>query len=272
MVKILASLAGGYLGLVALMFVFQRGLMYHPDRDLPSPSEAGLSEASLVSLATGDGLSLKAWYKASPPGGKTLVLVHGNGAGLAHRAHKAKAFMDLGFGFLLVGYRGFNGNPGSPSEDGLYADIRAAMAFLAAEGAGPDRVVLYGESLGAAVAVQAALEAAGAGTPVAGLILEAPFTSMADAAQHHYPFLPARWLVRDRYASIDKIAGVETRLLVFHGTADGVVPWAFGRRLYEAARPPKAFLSLDDIGHDAFNEDAWKGIRLFLSGAEGEIR
>lgn len=268
MVKLLTSLALGYLAVVAGMYLLQRSLMYHPDRGLPLPSESGLAEAAVVTLTTEDGLSLAAWYKAPPPGGRVLLLVHGNGAGIAHRAHKAQAFLGLGYGILLVAYRGFNGNPGSPSEDGLYADARAAMTFLRAQGTAPDRVVLYGESLGAAVAVQMALEAAATENPVAALILEAPFTSMADAAQYHYFYLPARWLIRDRYASIDKIAGVKTPVLFLHGTADGVVPWAMGRRLFVAARDPKAFVTLEGVGHDAFNEVSWKSIEKFLGAAK----
>ena len=165
-------------------------------------------------------------------------------------------------------YRGFGGNPGAPTEEGLFADARSTLAWLAGEGVAGRDLILYGESLGSGVATAMASELAAAGTPVAGVILEAPFTSMAAAAQFHYPILPARWLVLDRYDSLSRIGGIGTRLLILHGEADRTVPFALGRQLYESAAEPKSFLPLPGIGHVAHFErpEAVEAVRDFVLG------
>ena len=146
---------------------------------------------------------------------------------------------------LLVSYRGYGGSGGSPTEAGLYADGRAALAFLEAEGVRSDHVVLFGESLGAAIAIHVAGEA-----PVGAIVLEAPFTSAVDVGRAAYPFLPVAWLLKDRYLSIDKIAAIEAPLLIVHGEADRTVPVTHGRRLLEAATPPKQGMFLPGAGHN----------------------
>lgn len=271
MVKTLATLAFSYAGLVLGVFLMQRGLMYHPDRSLPSRQEAGVPDMAEVTLATADGLALRAWYKGAGTRGLTVLLLHGNGGNIGHRGYKARAFIDQGFGVLLAGYRGYGGNPGSPSEEGLYADARAALAFLEGQGVEPGQVLLYGESLGSGVATHLAAEMADTGRPAAALVLEAPFSSMGEVAQHHYFYLPARWLVRDRYASADKVARVGAPVLVLHGTEDGVVPPVFGDRLLAAAREPKAKVTLAGRGHnDLFGPESLAGVLAFLERHTGK--
>jgi fermentation-respiration switch protein FrsA (DUF1100 family) len=147
---------------------------------------------------------------------------------------------------LLFDYRGYGGNPGSPSERGLATDARAASRYLAVRsGVDPARIAYFGESLGAAVAVGLATE-----RPPSGLILRSPFTSMTDVGGYHYPFLPVRWLLRDRYPSIDRIAKVGCPLLIVSAARDSVVPAAQSRRLYDAARDPKRLVVIPNVDHN----------------------
>ena len=126
-------------------------------------------------VVSADGVPVTSWFATGEPGAKVVVLFHGNAGNIADRAFKARHFLDAGFGAVLAGYRGFGDNPGSPTENGLYADANAVLAALKERGIGAERVVLYGESMGSGVAVQIAAQAADSGNPVAGVILEAPF-------------------------------------------------------------------------------------------------
>jgi hypothetical protein len=145
----------------------------------------------------------------------------------------------------MAEYRGYGGNPGTPTERGLVADGAAALDFLDGEGIAANRLVIYGESLGSGVAVLLAAQ-----REVAGLILEAPFTSVADVAQHHYSFMPASALVRDRFDSLARIGQVRAPILVLHGERDRVVPLRFGRALFDAAPEPKELWLAREAGHE----------------------
>ncbi len=253
----------GYGAIVGLAYLFQRSLLYFPGGGLPSPALVGLAEMATMTLTTDDRLTLSAWYKAPAAGGHVIVLFHGNAGTIADRAFKARPFLDRGYGMLLVEYRGYGGNPGSPTEAGLYADGRAALAFLEHLEIGPERIVLYGESLGCAIAVELAV-----GRPFAALVLEAPFTSITDVAASHYPYLPVRWLAKDRFPSIAKIGRIRSALLVIQGERDEVVPVRFGRRLFEAAPEPKRSLFLPRGRHNnLFDHGAAAAILTFLDEA-----
>ena len=244
--RYLAFAIAGYATFTGLLYVGQRRMMYHPDQDLPPPMVVGLAEMAEVRLATADGLDLVAWYRPAQADGRaTIVYYHGNAGNIAYRGDKVRPFLDAGYGVLLVSWRGFGGNPGSPTEQGLYEDGRAALAFLADEGVPAGRMVLYGESLGTGIAVQMASEQS-----VGAVILEAPYTSLADVAQHHYWYVPARYLVLDRFDSLAKVDGVTAPLLVLHGEHDDVVPTKFGRALYEAANDPKEIRLFPDGNHN----------------------
>ena len=240
----------GYVALVGGMYTFQRSLLYVPSQSVPSPAESGVPEMTVVELETADGLRLMSWYRPAAEGRETLVYFHGNGGHIGYRGTKVRPYLDAGYGMLLVSYRGYGGNPGSPTEDGLYADGRAAMVFLAAEGVEPAQTVVYGESLGTGVAVQMALDQAQSGKPLSAVVLEAPFTSTVDAGANHYPWLPVRWLMKDRFDSQSKIAGIQAPLLVVHGGRDRVVPFGLGEALYATAVAPKESLWIPEAGHN----------------------
>jgi fermentation-respiration switch protein FrsA (DUF1100 family) len=202
-----------------------------------------------IRLTTEDGLTLTSWYRPAEPGQPTMVYFQGNGGNIAGRAFKVRPYLDAGFGMLLVGYRGYGGNPGKPSEQGLYADGRAQFEFLEGQGIGPESWVVYGESLGAGVAVQLAMEQARKSS-LGAVVLEAPFTSLSDVAAVHYPFVPARVLIKDRFESIAKIDKVKAPVFIVNGDRDGVIPPEQGKRLFRAAIEPKEGHWIPGAGHN----------------------
>jgi len=221
--------------LLGLLWSLQRRLIYFPDRTQPPPAASVLSGARDVSFPTADGLRLSAWLV--PPrtdDRRTAVLVApGNGGNRAGRAPLASALAGRGFTVLLLDYRGYGANPGSPSEAGLAHDVRAAWTYLTVSFP-PGRVILFGESLGAAVAAGLAARLCGAGsTPPGGLVLRSPFTSLAAVGREHYPLLPVAALLRDRYDVSGDIAAVSVPTAVIYGTADTIVP---ARQSAEVAR------------------------------------
>ena len=259
--KILGVAVVGYALLLGGCYALQRSLMYFPATELPSPAAAGVAEMAAVALHTDDGLALTSWYAAArAPHAPTVVYFHGNAGNIADRAYKVRPMLDRGLGVLLVGYRGYGGNPSAPSETGLFADGRAALDFLGGQGVPPERIVAFGESLGSGVAVRMASE-----RRLGAVILEAPFTSAAEVGQRAYPFLPVRQLIRDRFDSLSRIDSISAPLLIVHGERDRVVPADHGRRLLAAASQPKEGAFLPEAGHnDAFEHGSIRAALDFL--------
>ena len=255
MFNFIAIVLGGYTALVGGLYLVQRELIYHPTRSLLSPEQSGVPEMKVVRLTTEDGITLTSWYRPAQGSLPTIIYFQGNGGNIAGRGAKVRPYLDAGFGVLLAGYRGYGENPGRPSEQGLYADGRAHLDFLKNQKIPSKQWVMYGESLGAGIAVQMAFERAkdapgqtdGA---IATVVLEAPFTSLGDAAQSHYPFVPARYLVKDRFDSITKIDKIKAALLIVNGDRDGVIPSGQGRRLFNAAKEPKVGHWIAGAGHN----------------------
>jgi fermentation-respiration switch protein FrsA (DUF1100 family) len=234
---------------VGLLWYVQRQLIYVPSQVVP-PVQTVLPGGQEVAFATADGLQLAGWFlpaRAGAAGRPTTVLVfNGNAGNRAHRAPLASALARAGLAVLLFDYRGYGGNGGSPSEEGLRADARAARAYLLTRAdVDPTRVVYLGESLGAAVALALAVE-----HPPAALILRSPFASLVEVGQRHYPWLPVRWLLADRYPSIDRIEQVRVPLLVVAGERDRVIPVEQSRRLFERAAEPKRFVLVPGADHN----------------------
>jgi uncharacterized protein len=255
MVTLLARIAFQLLAFYAVVLVAvylaQRSLQYFPDKNFPGePGDSGVPEMQIVALQTEDGLSLNAWF-VPPPGkdGQIVVFFHGNAGHIGHRATKARHFIDKGLGVLMVEYRGFGGNRGRPTEEGLYKDGRAALRFLEQREYTVSQLVLYGESIGSGVAVQMAIE-----IQPRYLILEAPFSSAADVAKRQYSFLPVDFLMKDRYDNIEKIAEVSSSLLIVHGDEDAVIPIGLAERLFERANHPKEFIAINGGHHNDLYE------------------
>ena len=240
--------AGFALALLAIVWLGQRRLMYFPHPNVPPPSAVGLADAEPVTFTTEDEVQLHGWFVPALqlPARATMLVCNGNAGNRAYRAELAQAFRVHRVSVLLFDYRGYGDSAGSPTERGLALDARAARRYLLSR---PDvdaaRLVYFGESLGAAVAVELAAE-----HPPAALVLRSPFTSMTDVGSHHYSILPVRLLLRDRYAAIDVIAQVRAPLLVIAGDADGIVPLEQSRRVHDAARSPKAFVVIQGADHN----------------------
>lgn len=244
--RLILQLLALYTLVVVFIYFYQRNLQYFPDKSKPgTPKDNGVPEMSIINIKTADGLDLVAWF--APPqrkDGKIIVLFHGNAGNLAGRGIKARYFIDRGYGCLLCEYRGFGGNPGRPTEQGLYADGRAALKWLEDNGYIPAQFVIYGESIGTGVAVQLASE-----MQPRHLVLEAPFASAVEIAKRSYPILPVDYMMHDRYDNIAKIGKVYSSLLVVHGDEDPVIPIDSGKRLFDAAKHPKEFCSIAGGGH-----------------------
>ena len=250
----------GLLYAAALGFVYsqQTALLYPGDHG-PDVLPGGIAGLRDVRVQTADGLALTAWFKPPAPGAPTLLYFHGNAGNLNGRAGRVRLFGATGWGELFLEYRGYGGNPGTPSEAGLDADARGAIAYLAGQNIASSRVILYGESLGTGVAVRLATE-----VPVAAVILDSPYTSIADMAQRRYWYFPARYLIHDRFELLARIARINAPLLVMQGERDQVVPPAMGRAVFAAANEPKEFWSNPQADHFDVAEAGGAAIMAFF--------
>jgi fermentation-respiration switch protein FrsA (DUF1100 family) len=220
-------------------------LLYQPTPGVDVRPERAPVAVEEVFLDSGDGVRIHAFFLPAPGASRALLFLHGNAGNASHRIPNAVLLQRLGAHVLLLDYRGYGRSEGRPSEQGLYADARAGLAHLCEQrGVPAERVVLFGRSLGGAVAVRLA-----AGRELAGVILESTWSSLSDAARVHFG-TAAAWLVQGRYDSASAISRVRSPLLFFHGDRDDIVPLALGRRLYEAAPGPKAFETLRGAGHN----------------------
>jgi fermentation-respiration switch protein FrsA (DUF1100 family) len=251
--------AAFYIGLVALMYLAQRSLMYFPETLHTTPAQAGLSEAEEVTLDTADGERVIAWH--IPPRGDQPVILyfHGNGGALRYRVDRYRALTQDGTGLVALSYRGYGGSSGRPSEAGLIEDARATYGFVAKRH--PEaRLVLWGESLGTGVAIALAAE-----KKVARLVLEMPYLSAVAVAASAYPFVPVRWLMKDQFRSDQRIRDVTAPVLIVHGDRDDVIPIESSERLYALIAAPKRFLRIPGAGHEDLGMRAVEAAKAFLA-------
>ena len=248
-------------GFVLLMYLVQRSLMYHPDRQRTPPAQAGLPQAEELVLDTADGEKVVVWHIPPKADRPFVIYFQGNAGGLNLRADRFRALTADGTGLLALSYRGYGGSTGSPTEIGLIADAHAVYAFAASRYP-PERIVPWGESLGSGVAVALAST-----QKVGRLMLEAPFTSAIDVGARVYWFLPVRLLMKDPFRSDLRIARISVPVLIVHGSRDNVVPFAFGERLFALANEPKRFVRINGGGHSDLDRfGALNAVRAFLDG------
>lgn len=243
--EILILGAAAYASVMAGMYAFQRDLIYIRDPARTQPSDIGLSDVIERIIATPDGEKIVSWYGKAKPGQPTLLYFHGNGGALEVRRERIAKYLARGRGVLIMAYRGYSGSTGSPSEGAIVADAKRAYQMLIDDGIKPDEIIVYGESLGAAVAVQVA-----AALPVRGVVLDSPFNSLVERAKWSYPWLPIRLLLKDQYLSDTHIKSVHAPVFVLHGELDEVTPAAMGRALFDAANEPKEIKILLGAGHN----------------------
>lgn len=236
--------------LVVLLVTAQRRLVYFPDTSDPPPPARHLPGGRDVTLTTGDGLSLGAWY-APPAAGapdrqRAVLVAPGNGGHRQLRAPLGQSLVEAGFAVLLLDYRGYGGNPGRPTETGLALDVRAAHDYLVQEaGFPPEALIYFGESLGAGVVAELATD-----RPPAGMVLRSPFLDLAEVGQHHYPLLPVRWLLWDRYPVGEYVAEVDAPVTVVYGTQDTIVPPAQSRAVADRAAGPVSVVAVPGADHN----------------------
>ena len=223
-----------------VMFIQQPRITFYPFPTLEaSPAQWGLPYEE-VRLKTADNIRLHGWYLPHPSATKTLLLLHGNGGNISHRRDSLAIFHRLGLNVLIIDYRGYGQSEGTPSEQGLYRDARAAWDYLTRQrGSRADQIIIFGRSLGGAVATELAAQVS-----PAALILESTFSSARDMARELFPRLSYLVLLRYRFDSEAKIAQIKTPLLMLHSAQDEIIPYALGRKLYAAAVQPKRFIEL----------------------------
>jgi len=238
---VLAGLGVSYLLLVGAICMFQRQLLYFPDPTHQAPTPGlGIEE---VRLSTADGERLVAWHLRPQPGKPIMLFFNGNAASLAGDGPRWRSIARAGAGFFAVGYRGYDGSTGAPTEAGLRMDANAAYDWVA-DRYPPQDIVIHGYSLGSGVAVRLAAE-----RPARALILEAPYLSTVAVAAERFPWAPVRLLMWDRFASDEWIGRVHAPVMILHGDRDAVVPFRQGRALFELANAPKTFVRIPNGDH-----------------------
>ena len=248
-----------YFVITVVVYFFQRKLLYHPF----SPQITGkglIHNFQTINFKTSDNFELKGWFHLKNSNKKTILFLHGNAGNLDNRIDKLNFLGNMDINFLIISWRGYSGNPGNPSEKGLYKDALGGIEWLNKKGISNDRIILYGESLGTAITTEVAQN-----ENFAGIILEAPFTSMVDMGQKIYPIFPVKFLLKDKYESKNKIKNIKSPILVLHGRKDKIVPFYMGEKIFEMANSPKFkyFTDLDDHMMN-FDEKLVNEIDLFI--------
>lgn len=241
---LLASLLIVYVLALVGLAIFQRKLLYYPDKRLADTARAGLSGLEELRLSTPDGETLVAWHVAAREERPLILYFHGNGGALVDRLPRFRLFAASGYGLLAVSYRGYGGSSGAPTQAGLLQDGEAAYREARRLGYGPDRIVITGESLGSGVATVLA-----ATHDAAALVLDSPFLSAMDVAAAFYPIFPIRHLMLDPFHSDRSIGKAQMPVLMVHGEADPIISIESGRRLFDLANQPKAFVAVPGGGH-----------------------
>ncbi|MAK12669.1 MAG: alpha/beta hydrolase [Candidatus Pelagibacter sp.] len=232
-----------YLSLLLFMYIFQRAFMYHPKVRNTDPTTVKFKYHEVYINSETD-IKLRSWYSYSDQNKKTILFFHGNAGELGARIYKLNKFNDLNLNFLIISWRGFSGNNGKPTEQGLYKDAQKAVEWLEEKGINKKDIILYGESLGTGIAVELATKG-----EYSGIILESPYTSMIDMGKRFYPFLPISILQKDKYNSLKKLNMITSPILVLHGKSDTLVPFYMGKKIYDEANEPKYYYFPDLDNH-----------------------
>ena len=253
-----------YFIVLTYIYLFQRNLLYHPSDNSYQRDEINFDYKEIF-IQNKKGIKLKAWlHEKDLVNKKTIIFFHGNAGNLRNRNYKLNELSKFDVNFLIVAYRGFSGNQGKPSELGLYEDARSTLDWLKIKGVKEKNLILYGESLGTAVAIETAQN-----KDLAGLSLESPFTSMVELAQKYYPVLPVKFLLKDKYETIKKLPNINSPLLVLHGKLDDIVPFSMGKKLFEKANEPKFKYFIDDDDHMLrYDQKLLNEIKKFISNIE----
>jgi len=249
-----------YFLVLVFLYFYQRNLLYHPNENNYSEDKISV-DIENVRIKTSDNIELLGWYhEKNLKDFKTLIFFHGNAGSLENRIHKLNHFRDMNINFLIIAWRGFSGNNGNPSEQGLYEDGKSAIDWLIKKGISEKNLILYGESLGTGVAIHLAQN-----KNFAGVILETPFTSMIDAAKKFYPYIPVKLLLKDKFENYKKIKNINSPILIMHGEVDQLVPFSMGKKIYEIANEPKySYFTKYDNHMMEYDENLVLALKSFL--------
>ncbi|MBS1113409.1 MAG: lysophospholipase [Nitrospirae bacterium] len=237
-----------YITMTGAVYIGQKGMIFIPAREIAAtPADIGLHFEDIV-LRTQDNMSISAWYIPAQEERAVLLFCHGNAGNSSHRLNSIRLFHDLKISVLIFDYRGYGKSEGSPTEEGTYLDAEAALDYLInSRHVHPEKIVVFGRSLGGAVAAETALR-----HKVGALIIESGFTSVPELGDKYYPFLPVKLLSRYSYATIDKVGRINAPKLFIHSPNDEIIPFQHGRALYEKASPPKEFLEISGDHNNGF--------------------
>ncbi|MEM6811643.1 MAG: alpha/beta hydrolase [Pseudomonadota bacterium] len=244
MIKIFFWIVVLYLAFVATLYVMQWQMIYFPSKtveDLPT-----IKDVSVVKTRAQDGIDLNGWYVAPKDEKPVFVFFHGNASSHSQSFFRMFTLIDEGYGFLSVGYRGYGGNRGRPSEDGFYKDSRAFINLLKSTGLAEDQIILYGQSIGTGPAIQMATEY----PDIKAVILESPYTSLPDVAAQKYFFVPVHQLMKDKFDNLSKISKVSAPILFIHGESDRLIPISHSEELLAATKSRKKLIRLPNISHN----------------------
>ena len=256
---IFLSLILAYFLIIIVIYFSQRSLMYHPSTNNFLDENKLNHKIEKIKISSDN--ELKAWYFKKNKNFKTLLFFHGNAGSLENRIYKLNYLSKLKLNYIIVAYRGFSGNKGNPTEEGLYKDARAAKYWLNLNNISDQNIIIYGESLGTAVAIDLAKD-----HKFAGIILESPFTSMLELSRKYYPWAPSKLLLKDKYETDKKIKKIFSPILILHGKKDKIVPFEMGEELFKKANNPKYNYFIENDGHMIeFNEDLINSISGFIS-------
>ena len=260
--KLIILIVVTYCLLLTFIFFYQRKLLYYPNFNNHVTGHDLVHSIEKINIKTEDNIDLKGWFHLKDLKKKTILFFHGNAGTLDDRIYKLNFLGNLDINFLIIAWRGYSGSIGKPTELGLYQDAKSAVNWLNLKGIEDKNIILYGESLGTAVAIEI-----GQNKNFAGIILEAPFTSMVDIGKKHYPFFPVKLLLKDKFDSQKKIKNINSPILVMHGKKDTVVPFYMGEKIYDLANKPKYsyFVDLDDHMMN-FDLNLIKAIETFVKG------
>ena len=249
-----------YFLVLVFLYFYQRNLLYYPNENNYSEDKISV-DIENVRIKTSDNIELLGWYhEKNLKDFKTLIFFHGNTGSLENRIHKLNYFRDMNINFLIIAWRGFSGNNGNPSEQGLYEDGKSAIDWLIKKGVSEKNLILYGESLGTGVATHLAQN-----KNFAGVILETPFTSMIDAAKKFYPYIPVKLLLKDKFENYKKIKNINSPILIMHGELDQLVPFSMGKKIYEIANEPKySYFTKYDNHMMEYDENLVLALKSFL--------
>ena len=249
-----------YCLLLTFVFFYQRKLLYHPNFSNHVTGDGLIHSIEKINIKTEDNIDLKGWFHLKDSKKKTILFFHGNAGTLDNRIYKLNFLGNLDINFLIIAWRGYSGSSGKPTELGLYQDAKSAVNWLNLKGIVEKNIILYGESLGTSVAIEI-----GQNKNFAGIILEAPFTSMVDTGKKYYPFFPVKLLLKDKYESKNKIKNIKFPILVMHGKKDKIIPFYMGEAIYNLANKPKFKYFSDNDDHMIdFDENLVNEISSFL--------